>query len=76
MGDGDYIKRLMDLNATSTESTTGAHITAADIEDLGHRLDAADGAGQKAHDYVDRFEVPGSSPVPTWFSGTFSAFAG
>ena len=58
MGDGNYINRLMDWIVTASESETGADITAADIEQLGHRLDSADGAGQKgAHDKVDRFEA-------------------
>jgi hypothetical protein len=40
------------------ESETVADMITADVEYLGRRLDAADGAGQKgAHDRVDRFEA-------------------
>jgi len=58
MGDGNYINRLVDWIATNSESETTANLVTADLDDLGRRLDAADGAGQKgAHATVGRFEA-------------------
>jgi hypothetical protein len=47
MGPGNYVNRLVDWVVSRAESETAATMIAADLEFLGARLDAADGAGQK-----------------------------
>lgn len=58
MGDGNYINRLVDWIVANAEGETAAGMATADLEYLGKRLDAADGAGQKgAHASVTRLEA-------------------
>ncbi len=58
MGDGNYVNRLVDWIATYSDSATATSMIASDLEYLGKRLDAADGAGQKgAHASVGRLEA-------------------
>jgi AbiTii len=58
MGDGNYINRLVDWIVTNAVGETAATMVTADLEYLGKRLDAADGAGQKgAHANVTRLEA-------------------
>jgi hypothetical protein len=58
MGDEQYINRLVDWIANQSSSRTGAEMVMADLEYLGRRLDAADGAGHKgAHADVTRFDA-------------------
>jgi hypothetical protein len=58
MGPGNYVNRLVGWVNEQAASSTAARLIAADLEYLGNRLDAVDGAGQKgAHDVVDRFDA-------------------
>lgn len=58
MGDSNYINRLVAWIVENSVSETAAGMVTADLEYIGKRLDAADGAGQKgAHDAVGRFEA-------------------
>jgi AbiTii-like protein len=58
MGDGNYINRLVDWIMANSDSGTAASMVTSDLEYLGKRLDAADGAGQKgAHASVTRIEA-------------------
>lgn len=61
MGPGNYVNRLVDWIVSQADSDTAAKMIATDLEYLGPRLDAADGAGQKgAHvgtKPVTRFEA-------------------
>ena len=58
MGADNYINRLVAWIEASSWSDTAAAMIVADLEYLGRRLDAADGAGQKgAHDQVSRFDA-------------------
>lgn len=47
MGPGNYVNRLVDWIVNQTTSSTSAAVITADLEYLGKRLDAVDGAGQK-----------------------------
>jgi AbiTii len=56
MGDAQYINRLVDWIVDQAESETVAAMIRSDLEYLGQRLDAVQGAGSKgAHAEVDRF---------------------
>lgn len=58
MGDGNYINRLVDWITHQGNSDTRRSLIQAELEFLGRRLDAADGAGQKgAHDHVGKAEA-------------------
>lgn len=58
MTDSHYINRLVGWIVGQSSSDTAAKMIGADLEYLGRRLDAADGAGHKgAHETVDRFEA-------------------
>jgi hypothetical protein len=58
MGDGNYVNRLVDWISASAESETEAAMITADLEYLGHRIDAADAGGQKgAHDQVTQVQA-------------------
>jgi hypothetical protein len=58
MTDSHYINRLVDWIVDRSPSDTDAALTTAELEHLGARLDAVDGAGQKgAHDSVERSEA-------------------
>ncbi len=61
MGPNNYVNRLVDWIVQRGTSETASAMIAADLEYLGKRLDAADGAGQKgAHvgeQQVSRFEA-------------------
>ncbi len=47
MGQGNYVNRLVDWIVSQAESETAAEMTVTELQHLGPRLDAADGAGQK-----------------------------
>lgn len=47
MGQGNYVNRLVDWIVQQGEGETARRMIASDLEYLGPRLDAADGAGQK-----------------------------
>ena len=54
----DSINRLVDWLQTNSESSTTSDVVTADLEYLGRRLDAVDGAGQKgAHAAVTKLEA-------------------
>jgi hypothetical protein len=58
MGDGNYINRLVDWIVAHSDSETLVEMVTSDLEYLGKRLDAADGAGHKgAHASVSRFDA-------------------
>jgi hypothetical protein len=61
MGPNNYVNRLVDWIVQRGTSETASAMIAADLEYLGKRLDAADGAGQKgAHvgeKQISRFEA-------------------
>jgi hypothetical protein len=58
MGDGNYVNRLVDWISAAAESDTEAAMIIADLEYLGHRIDAADAGGQKgAHDQVTQVQA-------------------
>lgn len=58
MTDAHYINRLVDWIVNQGEGETASDVIKADLEYLGRRLDAADGAGHKgAHAEVDRFNA-------------------
>jgi hypothetical protein len=58
MGPENYVNRLVDWIQGHSTSATRAAMTVADLEYLGDRLDAADGAGHKgAHSKVDRYDA-------------------
>jgi AbiTii-like protein len=53
-----YINRLVDWIVSQGDSDTATDMVSADLEYLGRRLDAVDGAGHKgAHDHVERFDA-------------------
>ncbi|MGA7705314.1 MAG: hypothetical protein WB998_10515 [Solirubrobacteraceae bacterium] len=54
MGKGHYVNRLVDWIANHATSETAADMVVADLEYLGRRLDAADGAGQKGAHVGDK----------------------
>jgi hypothetical protein len=55
MTDANYVNRLVDWIQAHSSSRTAAELTMSELEHLGARLDAVDGAGQKgAHESVDR----------------------
>jgi AbiTii len=55
MTDSHYINRLIDWIAAHGVSDTATALTVSELEHLGKRIDASDGAGQKgAHESVDR----------------------
>ena len=58
MTDAAYINRLMCWIEAQSDSETAAEMITADLEYLGRRLDAVQGAGHKgAHSEVDRFDA-------------------
>lgn len=54
MGKGHYVNRLVDWIVNQATSETAADMVVADLEYLGRRLDAADGAGQKGAHVGDK----------------------
>lgn len=54
MGPGNYINRLVDWIVSQGTSETATEMIVADLEYLGRRLDAADGAGQKGAHVGDK----------------------
>jgi len=55
MTDANYVNRLVDWIQEHSPSGTAADFTTSELQHLGARLDAVDGAGQKgAHEAVDR----------------------
>jgi AbiTii len=58
MTESHYVNRLIDWIVERSPSETAADLAAAELEHLGARLDAVDGAGHKgAHASVDRVEA-------------------
>jgi hypothetical protein len=58
MTDAAYINRLVDWIVSRSESETARDLIVADLEYLGRRIDAVDGAGQKgAHATVTRLDA-------------------
>jgi hypothetical protein len=58
MTDARYINRLVDWIVNQGDSDTANKTIIADLEYLGRRLDAVDGAGHKgAHDNVEKFDA-------------------